>query len=120
VADHREALLARLEALGFLVLAGLGAPPPLLMHVGAVGGVHETHDGVVDVGVEVHAVDQLRPAADHALEHRRRLGGLAGADPDEHQTLAFGRVIAPDPMRATSISWSSTSEGIAAQAPSAP
>jgi hypothetical protein len=72
VADHGEAIVARLELLGLVVLALGRPPPPLLVHVGTMGGVHQADDRVVDMGVEFHAVDELRPAAHHAGKHRRR------------------------------------------------
>ena len=45
-----------------------GPPPPLLVHEGAVGGVHQADDGVIDVAVEVHGFDQSGAAA-HDLYH---------------------------------------------------
>ena len=92
VAQHGEASLARLEALFLLVNAGLGAPPPLAMHERAVGGVHQADHRVVDMGVEVHPVDQLGAATDHAGEFRRRMVRLrpwCASQPDPHQALAF-------------------------------
>ena len=76
MADHGEALLARLERLGLLVPAMGAAPPPLLMHIGAVGRVHQAHHGVVDMAVEIHPFDQLRVAANHAGKYRRLVVGL--------------------------------------------
>ena len=98
MADHGEAGFARLEGLGLFVLGGLGTPPPVLMHIGAVRRVHQPDHGMVDMGVEGHPVDQLGPAADHAGEDRRRLIRLrlaarVRAHPDKDQALAFVRGI---------------------------
>ena len=94
MAHHGEAVLARFEGLGLFVHRMFGPPPPLLMDIGAVGGVHQADDGVVDVAVEIHRLDQLGLAADHAGEDRRlmvRFRRIAGVrrHPDEDKTLAF-------------------------------
>ena len=66
--DHGEAGLARLERLGLGMDAGGGAPPPLAMHEGSMGRIHQSDDRVIDVSVEDHPVDQLGGAAHHARE----------------------------------------------------
>ena len=56
---HAEAVVVSVgaddgfEALGFFVDAGGRAPPPGLVNEGAVRGVHEADDAVVDVAGEV-------------------------------------------------------------------
>ena len=93
VAGHGEPIVPRLEAL-FLVIEALGrAPPPLLVHVGPVRGVHQADDRVIDMAVEVHPLNELRPAAHHALKARRRHHGrvVLGvfAHIDEDKALSF-------------------------------
>ena len=100
VADHGEAVLARLEGLGLLMHRLCRPPPPLLMHIGAVGGVHQTDDGVVDMGVEIHPFDHLRPATHDAREQGRLVVGFGcrarvGGHPDEDHPLAFAHGIGP-------------------------
>ena len=53
VGGHAEAEGNGFEVFGLLVDAAFGAPPPRLMDEGAVGGVHESDDAVVDVAGEV-------------------------------------------------------------------
>ena len=92
MAHHGEAGFARLEALGLLVLAAGGAPPPLPVDVRAVGRVHQPDDGVVDVRAELHAVHQLGRAADRALENGRvavRSAARVPRHPDEDEALAL-------------------------------
>ena len=68
------------------------------MDKGPMGRIHQPHDRVIDVGVEVLPVDDLRPPADQAGKRRRRPIGFAaarlGRHPDEHQALALGDRIA--------------------------
>ena len=45
---HPEPVRNRLELLGLLVNAVPAAPPGALMHEGAVRGIHQSHDPVVD------------------------------------------------------------------------
>ena len=68
------------------------------MNIGAVRRVHQPHNGVVDVGVEHHPVDELGLAANDPWDVRRRLVGLAIAPgiaghPDEDQPLRLGHGI---------------------------
>jgi hypothetical protein len=102
VPRHGEAGLGRGEGLALLVLAGGGAPPPLLVHERAVGGVDQAQHRVVDMDVVVQVVDQLGLAADHAGDRRGREGRLAvearvGRHPDPHQALGLDQRILPYP-----------------------
>lgn len=100
VPHHGEASLAGFRPLLLVVFAARRSPPPLPVDVRAVGGVHEADDRLVDVGVEHHAVDQLRPSAHHAREYRRwpiRLAQRRRAGPDEDHPLALGDRIAAHP-----------------------
>ncbi len=77
-----------------------GTPPPLLMDVRPVGGIHQADDGVVDMAVEIHPLDQAR-LADGARKLRRlliRLGRVAGVGrhPDEDHALALAHRIGAD------------------------
>ena len=48
---HGEAPLARFKGLGFFMHGFLRAPPPLFMHIGAVGWVHQAYDGVINMAI---------------------------------------------------------------------
>ena len=79
-----------------------GPPPPLLMHIGAVGRVHQADDGMVDMGVEIHRLDHLRIAPDDAGKQGRlvvRIGRVTwiGGHPDKDHPLAFTDGIGPHP-----------------------
>ncbi|MNQ95969.1 hypothetical protein D3C85_1115540 [compost metagenome] len=70
------------------------------MDEGAVGGVHQADDGVVDMAVEIHGLDQLHLALG-AGEERRLVVGLGRiarvrGHPDEDQALALAHRIGPD------------------------
>jgi len=100
VADHGEAVLARFKGLGLFMHRLFRPPPPLLMHIGAVGGVHQADDGVIDMGVEIHRLDHLRLAADDAGEEGRLMVGIGRrarvrGHPDEDHPLAFPHRIGP-------------------------
>ena len=100
MAHHGPAERGRGEGLGLFVHRMFGPPPPLLVDVRAVGGVHQADDGVVDMAVEIHRLDQLGLAADHAGEDRRlmvRLHRIAGVrrHPDEDDPLALAHRIGP-------------------------
>jgi hypothetical protein len=66
-----------------------------------VGGVHQADDGVVDMAVEIHRLDQFGLAAHNAWEDRRfviRRHRIAGVrrHPDEDDPLALAHRIGPD------------------------
>ena len=100
VPHHGPAGLGRGEGLGLFVHRMFGPPPPLLVDIGAVRRVHQADDGVVDMAVEIHRLDQLGLAAHHAGEDGRfvvRLHRIAGVrrHPDEDDPLAFAHRIGP-------------------------
>ena len=60
-----------------------------------MGGIHQPHHRMIDVGVEHHPVDQLGLAANNAGDGRRRqvrraLAARIAGHPDEDQALALG------------------------------
>ena len=65
-----------------------------------MGGVHQADDGVVDMAVEIHRLDQLGLAADDAWEDRRLMIGLhrfarVRRHPEEDDALALAHRIGP-------------------------
>jgi hypothetical protein len=99
VAHHGETHFARLELFGLFELLLGRPPPPLLMHIGPVGRIHQPDDRMVYMRIEIHGLDNDRPASNHARQHRRlaiRIGRPAriGRHVDPNDALLLAHRIA--------------------------
>ena len=93
---HGEAALSGLKGFGFGVDGALGTPPPLAVHIGAVGGVHEADNRVIDMTVQGQAIIHYGAAIGKRKCRRVNLGRARkefirrDINPDELPLLAHG------------------------------